>query len=150
MINFLIENFCTKSCVMSRGWCPSRVMCVFRLSLRPVSSVVCVYSLSLSHAHGWDRLSHGGVERGGWTGFWCRVYPQQTREEGKKTHPRPRTFNVIEIPRRVIIIACFISTGQTGVSGEVEGMVVQVSEIWDTHCLHCVCVYVCPYLCVCM
>lgn len=40
----------------------------------------------------------------------------------------------------VILNACLISTGKTGVSGQVEGMVVQVSENWYTYYLYYVCV----------
>lgn len=50
----------------------------------------------------WDENSHGGAERGGRAGLWCRVYPQQTPEEGNK-HPHKHTHSprVNRDPQRV-------------------------------------------------
>jgi len=76
---------------------PVFALCAF--AYPPPTALFC--SPSLSHTHTrrsrrtrweWDENSHGGAERGGRAGLWCRVYPQQTHKEGNK-HPHEHTHS---------------------------------------------------------
>lgn len=59
---------------------------------------------------------------------------RKVRNTRTSTHVNPNACAILN--------ACLISTGQTGVSGQVERMVVQVSENWYIHCLYYICIYV--------
>ncbi len=121
------KNSFLKTRVTSRGRCPPRA--ALRVCVTPPSVLLCAPSRTRSvHGEGDENEMRTVMEELSAVGeqvFDAECILNKRLRKVRNTHTKHTHVN----PNACVILnACLISTGQTGVSGQVERMVVQVSE----------------------